>query len=134
LIETPDYRGFIIQADEDTARQWLSASQRMTQLVPITQPEDTTPSLSNDALTVQVLLQDLKQTRYTGHRFALIQRTGYLSDRTRECWDQATLELAGGRRPGQSLPSDLGQVMHAVVSSADRVEHHQSGRNEPLQE
>jgi hypothetical protein len=116
LIETPDYRGFITQADEETARQWLGASERMEQPMPMAQPEEGTPSLSKDALTVQVLLQDLKPVRYTGHPLALIQRTGYLSDWTRERWDHAALELATVRRPGQSLPYDIGRVMDAMVT------------------
>jgi hypothetical protein len=116
LIETSDYRGFITQGDEDTARQWLGASKRMEQPVPIPQSAESAPSLSNDALTVQILLQDLKPVRYTGHPLALIQRTGYLSDWTRERWDQATAELAGASRPGQSLPYDIGRVMDAMVT------------------
>jgi hypothetical protein len=84
--------------------------------VPMVEPEEAIPSLSNDARTVQVLLQDLKQVRYTGHPLALIQHTGYLSDWTRERWDQATSELEEMRRLGQSLPSGISQVMDAMVS------------------
>jgi hypothetical protein len=116
LIETPDYRGFITQTDEDTARRWLVASEALTPPVPIAVAEEAIPSLSNDARTVQVLLQDLKQVRYTGHPLTLIQHTGYLSDWTRERWDQATSELEEMRRLGQSLPSDISQVMDAMVS------------------
>jgi len=82
--------------------------------VSIAEPEEPVPSLSNDALTVKVLLQDLKPVRYTGHPLALIQRTGYFSDWTRERWAEATAELASVRRSGQSLPSDIGQVMEAM--------------------
>lgn len=47
------------------------------------EPEEAIQTLSNDILTVQVLLQDLKRVGYTGsHPLALIQRTGYLSDWT----------------------------------------------------
>jgi hypothetical protein len=74
------------------------------------------PTLSNDALMVQILLQDLKPVRYPGHPLALIQRMRYLSDWTRERWDQAVVELADVRRAGQSLPSDIGQVMDAIVT------------------
>jgi len=116
LIETPDYRGFITQTDEDTARRWLVASEALPPPVPIAVAEEAIPSLSNDARTVQVLLQDLKQVRYTGHPLTLIQHTGYLSDWTRERWDQATSELEEMRRFGQSLPSDISQVMDAMVS------------------
>jgi hypothetical protein len=42
------------------------------------EPEEAMPSLSNDALTVLILLQDLKPVRYTSHPLPLIQRTGYL--------------------------------------------------------
>ena len=58
------------------------------------EPEETIPTLSNDALMVQILLQDLKPVRHTRHPLALIQRMGYLSDWTRERWDQAVIELA----------------------------------------
>ena len=74
------------------------------------------PSLSQDALIVQILLQDLKPVRYTGHPLALIQRMGYLSDWTRERWDQATLELEDVRQLDRSLPSDIGQVRDAMVT------------------
>lgn len=74
------------------------------------------PSLSQDALIVQILLQDLKPVRYTGHPLALIQHMGYLSDWTRERWDQSVVELADVRRAGPSLPSDIGQVMDAMVT------------------
>jgi hypothetical protein len=116
LIETPHYRGFITQADEDTARRWLRESEGMTQPVLRAEPGEEMPSLSNDALAVQILLQDLKQVRYTGHPLALIQRTGYLSEWTRERWDQAALELAEIRRLGQSLPSDIVQVVEVMVT------------------
>jgi hypothetical protein len=73
--------------------------------------------LKTQALTVQVLLQDLKRAGYTGrHLLARIQRTGYLSDWTREHWDQAAVELTDVRRAGPSLPSDIGQVMDATVT------------------
>jgi hypothetical protein len=88
LIESPEYRGFITQADENTAQQWLRESERTTQPVPIAEAEEALPSLSNNALTVRILLQDLKPVRYTGQPLALIQYTGYLSDWTRERWDQ----------------------------------------------
>ena len=105
LIETPDYRGFITQGDEDTARRWLRESERRPQPVLMAEPEVAMPSLSNDALTVQVLLQDLKRAGYTGHHpLALIQREGYLSDWTRERWNQAAFELADVRRLSPSLP------------------------------
>ena len=107
LIETPDYRGFITQADEDTARRWLRESEGTTPPMPMAQFEEARLSLSKDALTVKVLLQDLKQVRYTGHPLVLIQRAGYLSEWTRERWDQATSELADIRRSSQSLPSDI---------------------------
>jgi hypothetical protein len=98
------------------ARQWLGASERMEQPVPMAQSEATVPSFSNDSLIVQILLQELKPVRYTGHSLTLIQRTGYLSDWTRERWDQTTSELAGVRRPGPSLPSGLGQVVEMMVT------------------
>jgi hypothetical protein len=116
LIETPDYHAFITQADEDIALQWLWASEGVEQPVPMAEPEKTVSPLSNDALIVRILLQDLKPVRYTGHPLTLIQRTGYLSDWTRERWDQATSKLADVRRPGQSMPSDIGQVMEAMVT------------------
>ena len=53
LIETPDYREFITQADEDTARQWLRKFEGMPQLVPMEEPEEAVPTLSNDALKVR---------------------------------------------------------------------------------
>ena len=101
------------------ARQWLGASERMEQPVPMADAEEAMPSLSTDALSVKIPLQDLKPVRYTGHPLTLIQRTGYLSDWTRERWGQTTSELAGVRRPGPSLPSDHGQVMDAIITSAD---------------
>jgi hypothetical protein len=116
LIETPDYRGFITQADEDTARRWLVASEVISQPVPMAEPEATMPTLSNDALMVQILLQDLKPVRYPGHPLALIQRMGYLSDWTRERWDRAVVELTDVRRASPSLPSDTGQVVDAMVT------------------
>ena len=54
--------------------------------------------------------------RYTGYPLALIQHMGYLSDWTQERWAQAALELADVRRSGQSLPSDIDQVMDAMVT------------------
>ena len=84
----------------------------------IAEPEVTMPSLSNDALTVQVLLQNLKRAGYTGrHPLTLIPRAGYLSDWTRERWDQTTSELVDTRPSGQSLPSDIGQVIDSMVTS-----------------
>jgi hypothetical protein len=116
LIECPDYRGFITQADEDTALRWLRESERLPPSVPIAEPEEAIPSLSKDAFTVQILVQDLKPTRYDGHPLALVQRMGYLSDWTQERWDQAALELQEVPRLGQSLPSDLGQTMDAMLN------------------
>jgi hypothetical protein len=82
--------------------------------------EEVVPLLSNDALSVQILMQGLKRAGYTDHHpLALIQRMRYLSDWTRERWDQATSEVAGVRRPSPSLPLDLGQVMDAMIASAD---------------
>ena len=115
LIETPDYHGFITQDDEDTAQRWLRESEERPQTVPMADPEEAIPSLSNDALTVQILLQDLKRAGYPGrHPLVLMQRTGYLWDWTRERWDQATLELTDVRQTHQSLPSNIGQVMDAM--------------------
>jgi hypothetical protein len=87
----------------------------MTPPVLMAEPKAALPLLSNDALTVRVLLHDLKPVRYTGHALVLIQRMGYLSDWTRERWDQATLEVAAGCRPVQSLPSDMSEVIDAIV-------------------
>jgi hypothetical protein len=116
LIETRDYRGFITQVDEDTARRWLRESEGITQPALRAESGEEMPSLSSDALAVQILLQDLKPVRYTGHPLTLIQRLGYLSDWTQERWDQAALELAEIRRPGRSLPSDIGQVGEVMVT------------------
>ena len=74
------------------ARRWLGASERMEQPVPMAEAEEAMPSLSTDALSVKIPLQDLKPVRYTGHPSTLIQRTGYLSDWTRERWEKAKLE------------------------------------------
>jgi hypothetical protein len=92
------------------------ASERMEQPVPMVQSEATVPSLSTDALSMKILLQNLKPVRYTGHPLALIQRTGYLLDWTRERWDQAASELADVHRPGRALPADIGQLMNARVT------------------
>ena len=118
LIESPDYRGFITQDDEDTARRWLRESEGVIQPVPMAeQPEEVIPTLSNDALTVQVLLQDLKRAGYTDrHPLALVQRSGYLLDWTRERWDEATIELADVSRLGQLLPSAINQVISPMIS------------------
>jgi len=79
------------------------------------QSETTVPILSNDALTVQILLQDLKRAGYAGHHpLTLIHRTRYLWDWTRERWDQARSELANVRRSDQSLPSDIDQMIDAM--------------------
>jgi hypothetical protein len=82
------------------------------------------PSLSKDALSLQILLQDLKQVRYTDHPFVLIQRMGHLSDWTRERWDQATSELEDVRRLGRVLPLDMGQVMDEMDTEALYPMHH----------
>jgi hypothetical protein len=116
LVETPDYRGFITQADEDIAWRWLGELEWKTEPVLKAEPEAALPLLSNDALTVRVLLQDLKPVRYSGHPLTLIQHMGYLSDWTRKRWDQAALELAEIRRLGRSLPSDIGQVGEVMVT------------------
>jgi hypothetical protein len=50
-------------------------------------------------------MHDLKHMRDHGHPLALIQRMGYLSDWTRERWDQATVELMEVPSPGPLLPS-----------------------------
>jgi hypothetical protein len=92
------------------------ASERMEQPVPMVQSEATVPSLSTDALSMKILLQNLKPVRYTGHPLALIQRTGYLLDWTRERWDQAASELADVHRPGRALPADIGQLINARVT------------------
>jgi hypothetical protein len=85
--------------------------------VPIAEPKKVILSLSNDALSVQILMKGLKRAGYTSHRpLAPIQRMRYLSDWTRERSDRAVLELTSVRRPGQSLPSDIGQVMDAMVT------------------
>ena len=117
LIESPDYRGFITQSDEDTARRWLRESEGVIQPGPMAEPEEALPTLSNDALTVQILLQDLERAGYTGrHPLTLIQRSGYLSDWTRERWDQAVFDIADVHRASQSMPSDIGQVMEVIVT------------------
>jgi hypothetical protein len=89
-----DVLSWMSLADAPIAGEWLGASKPIEQPVPMVQSTATVPSLSNDVLIVRILLQHLKPVRYTGHPLTLIQRTGYLSDWTRERWDHAALELA----------------------------------------
>lgn len=68
---------------------------------------------------MQVLLQDLKRAGYTGrHLLARMQRTVYLSDWTREHWDQAVFDLEDIRRASQSPPSDIGRTIDAMDTEA----------------
>ena len=114
LVERPDYRDFITQSDEDTALQWLGESQLITRPIPIAEPKEVMPSLSKDALTVQILIQDLNRVRYKGHPLALAQRTGHLSNWTEQRWDEAVSELTGDHRRNVILPSSIDEVIDTI--------------------
>ena len=100
LVETPAYHAHIAQIDEDTALSWLrDARSSGTPDLPVetwSQGE-----LSKDALTVRELKRDLEAAVAhvpSGHTlFRLVQRHGFLSDWTRERWEQAEMELAQSR-------------------------------------
>ena len=100
LVETPAYHAHIAQIDEDTALGWLrDARSSGTPDLPVetwSQGE-----LSKDALTVRELKRDLEAAAAhvpSGHTlFRLVQRHGFLSDWTRERWEQAEMELAQSR-------------------------------------
>ena len=104
---------FLTQADENKALQRLQQVNDMrdsqkTPLVPADsflmtstkapmQSDEPQIALSEDALTVQVLSEDLQRTGFTGDVFRTVKRQGYLQDWDRQRWLQAEQEVMQAR-------------------------------------
>lgn len=100
LVETPAYHAHIAQIDEDTALGWLrGAKTDETPALPVVRWGNR--ELSKDALIVRELKRDLERVMAQMPSglplFRLIQGHGYLSDWTRERWQDAEIELAQSR-------------------------------------